>query len=495
VRSSILALGVALVTAALLTPLARRFALAIGAVDDPRADRRVHTERIPRLGGLAIVGAFFAPFALLFGLHTEAAKQFFEQPWRTVGLVVGGIVLMGLGAWDDVRGVRAVHKLAVQVGVAAFAYACGFRIEQLDLPLVRGVPLGLLSVPFTIAWIVGIVNAVNLIDGLDGLAAGVAFFACVTNFVVAYIAGSSGAMLLSAALGGAILGFLLYNFNPATIFMGDSGSLFLGYVLALISLIGAASRASTTIAIIVPVLALGVPIMDTLLAMVRRFLERRSIFSPDRGHIHHRLLDLGLTQRRAVLILYGISVVFCGGAIAVYLGRTWQIGVALLAVTVALVGIVRFVGYFEYVQLRRRQRLHIHSRTTEKLRRAVPAALPRIEAAPRLEDVQDVLERFGRDGELVSIDVVSRHPKIAGFRWRASDLPPVGGRDATDVRFELKFADGDVDVVFNCLSDDGVMSPSMEVLLQLVADALETRFGRGDEARRRVTTGRLRSVK
>lgn len=495
-RSSILALVIALVTAALLTPLARRFALAIGAVDDPRSDRRVHAVRIPRLGGLAIVAAFFAPFMVLFGMHTEVAARFFEHPWRTVGLVGGSVVLMALGAWDDVRGVRAVHKLLVQVAVAAGAYACGFRIEQLDLPLLRGVPLGAVSLPFTILWIVGIVNAINLIDGLDGLAAGVAFFACLTNFIVAYIADSPGAMLLSAALGGAILGFLLYNFNPATIFMGDSGSLFLGYVLALISLIGAASRASTTIAIVVPVLALGVPIMDTLLAMVRRFLERRSIFSADRGHIHHRLLDLGLTQRRAVLILYGVSVVFCGGAIAVYLGRTWQIGVALLAVTVALVGIVRFVGYFEYVQLRRRQRLHIHSRTTEKLRRAVPAVLPHITAAAELDDLRDVLEAFGRDAELLSIDVVSRHPRVAGFRWRADDVPPAGGRDAVEARFSMTLEDGDIEVVFSAFSDDGAVSPSMEVLLQLVADALETRFGRSEEARRRrVTTGRLRSVK
>src|SRR5262249_52489320 len=159
------------------------------------------------------------------------------------------------------------------------------------------------SLPITVLWITGIVNAINLIDGLDGLAAGIVFFAGLTNFVVAYMHGALMVALFMSAMLGATAGFLFHNFNPARIFMGDSGSYFLGYVIATSSLLGSMQPTSTTVALLVPMLALGVPIFDTLFAIVRRFLERRPLFSPDRGHIHHRLVDMGITHRRAVLIL------------------------------------------------------------------------------------------------------------------------------------------------------------------------------------------------
>src|SRR5262249_3314458 len=161
------------------------------------------------------------------------------------------------------------------------------------------------------------------------LAAGIAFFACLTNFVVAYLGGNVLVCLVTATLAGSIVGFLFHNFNPATIFMGDSGSMFLGFVVATTSLFVASQKGGTAVAILVPIVALGVPIIDTLLAMVRRFLARRSIFAADRSHIHHRLLELGLSHRRAVLILYGASVVFTAGALCIYIGRSWQVGLAL----------------------------------------------------------------------------------------------------------------------------------------------------------------------
>src|SRR4029078_2410036 len=173
----------------------------------------------------------------------------------------------------------------------------------------------------------------NLIDGLDGLAAGVVFFASMTNFVVALLSQASLPALFMATTMGAIIGFLFYNFNPARIFMGDSGSYFLGYVIAATS-VGTDHKASTAVSLLVPLMALGVPIFDTLFAMVPRFLERRPVFSPDRGHIHYPLLDMGITHRRAVLIIYGVSVLLTITAIAISLGRSWQVGITLVASSV-----------------------------------------------------------------------------------------------------------------------------------------------------------------
>src|SRR6185369_8423639 len=205
-------------------------------------------------------------------------------------------------------------------------------------------------------------------------AAGVVFFASITNFLVACLGGSLFVALLSAAAAGAVFGFLFYNFNPARIFMGDSGSYFLGFVLSVTALIS--QKASTAVSLLVPVVALGVPIFDTLFAMVRRILERRPVFSADRGHIHHRLLDMGLTHRRAVIIIYAVCGVCTAAGIGVSLERAWQVGAALLCATAAMIGLARFVGYFEYLHLRVRQKARLRSRDTELLRYAVPE-LPR----------------------------------------------------------------------------------------------------------------------
>jgi UDP-GlcNAc:undecaprenyl-phosphate GlcNAc-1-phosphate transferase len=475
-RASLGALVLSLVVAAAVTPVVRTIARRAGVVDNP-GGRRVHTRTIPRLGGIAVVVGFFAPLAALAFTQSDVAEMFFADPLRMVGLAAGGLIIASLGAWDDIRGVRAWHKLAVQCAAALVAWGCGFRMEHLTLPFVGEMDLGIFGLPLTVLWIAAIVNAMNLIDGLDGLAGGIAFFACLTNFVVATLNDNPLVMLLAAALGGAILGFLLYNFNPATIFMGDSGSMFLGFVLATTSMMGSSIQGSTTVAILVPLISLGVPIMDTLFAMVRRILERRPIFSPDRGHIHHRLLDLGITHRRAVLILYGVSVVFTAGAITVALGRNWQVGVALLVLTVAMLGLARFVGYFEYLQIRRRQKQHIHSRGTERLRVAVPELLRAIDQAER-DEVPALLARFAQVGELLELELVpASEESLRGLpevRWTApADAYPQGGREPVRASFEVGSARAKLKVGW--LSDDGDVSPQADILLQLAADALERR--------------------
>lgn len=330
---------IALVTAFLLsvalTPPVRRMALRVRAYVTP-GGRHVHRAVTPRLGGLAVAAAFFAACGVAACVDTQGYAMFASAPLRLVGLGSGSLIVVGLGLIDDIRGVSAMRKLAVQIIAAVVAYACGFRIDSLQLPGVGMVPLGLLSLPTTVLWIVGIINALNLIDGLDGLAAGIAFFVCLTNLVVAAIHGAPLVGLLSASLAGAILGFLVFNFNPASIFLGDTGSMFLGFSLATTSIFGASLKSSTTVAILVPIIALGVPIIDTIFTVFRRFMERRPLFSPDRGHIHHRLLALGITHRRAVLVLYAVSILMAISAMTAASGRDLEVGAALLVASVVL---------------------------------------------------------------------------------------------------------------------------------------------------------------
>jgi len=499
--SAATAFCIALVVVIAATPLVRRFALDIGVVDQP-GKRRVHERPIPRLGGIALVLAFFAPLLVLFGLETEVARQFFSEPLRIVGLVAGAVVVCGLGVLDDVRGVRAWTKLAVQFAAASLAYLCGFRIEAVNVPWLGQLDMGVFALPITVLWIAAIINAINLIDGLDGLAGGVAFFACVSNFVVGAINHDRLVLLLSPTLGGALLGFLLYNFNPASIFMGDSGSMFLGYVLATTSIMGSSVKSSTTVAILVPLIALGLPIIDTLFAMVRRFLERRPIFAADRGHIHHQLLAMGINHRRAVLILYGLSIMFTTGAILLSMGRDWQVGAALLVLSVAVIGMVRSMGDLHLTLGRWRRRERVRSAAVERLRQAVPSALPRIVAAAEVEELASVLQEFARDAQLSGVELAgSNLEQLPSFDFAALAAPgesDAGRRaaptDAITAAFAIPSAGAEATLRLSFVTDDTELTPDADILLQLVADALDARLHRADSGRFSVSKGRLRSV-
>lgn len=349
-RSYLAAFVEALVLCLVLTPLLRRFALRLGAVS-PSGGRHQSARAVPRLGGLAIALSASAPLVTLLFIDSGVAMQIRERATLISGMLGGGFALCAVGALDDLRGLSVRYKLLAQVAVALFAYWAGFRIEGVFVPFWGPLSFGVFSLPFTLLWIVGITNAVNLIDGLDGLAAGVVFFAAVTNLVVALVSGAHGGTvfvaLLMASLMGTLVGFLFYNFNPARIYMGDSGSYFLGFVLATSSIMAPLQKTSTTVSLLVPLVALGVPVFDTLFSILRRALERRPVFSPDRGHLHHRLLDMGLTHRRAVLLLYGASILCAISAIAIALGRDWEVGLGLLAACVVLVGLTRAVRHME----------------------------------------------------------------------------------------------------------------------------------------------------
>lgn len=471
-RTYVAAFVVAALIGGALTPLVRVLALRLGAVSVP-GGRHIHERSVPRLGGLAILAAFFTPLVGLFFVESVVADVFTGDLARVAGLFVGGAIMCAVGFVDDTRGMRAVHKLLAQVAVAIIAYGFGYRIDAIALPVVGSLSMGVFALPITITWIVGIINAVNLIDGLDGLAAGVVFFASLTLFVVAHIAGVTLVPLLMAAMMGAVVGFLFYNFNPARIFMGDSGSYFLGYVLAVSSLAGV-PKASAAVALLVPVLALGVPIFDVLFAMLRRVLERRSIFSPDRGHIHHRLLDVGITHRRAVLIIYGVCLIFALSAIAVYMGRSWQVGLALLTASVVLVGLVRLAGYFEYLRVRREHRALPCSRDAEPIRRALPLLPLALDGTTATAEVLGGLDQFAQAAGIRALELIDRDTNSTLHKWEAD-----ASTRREDVSAAYSFgAPRSLELRFTWMSEFGELSPHAQVLLQVAVDVVEAHLVR-----------------
>lgn len=310
----------ALAVTLLLTPLVGRLAARCGAIDLPDA-RKVHDKPIPRWGGIAIYAGFFLPVLLFLGWGGKGVPA----------LVLGGTVILLVGIIDDLVDLPPWLKLLGQIAAAVALILSGIRIQFLTRPGGGMLYLGFWGIPLTLIWVVGLTNMLNLIDGLDGLAAGVSSIAATALFFVALQKGQTIVALYMVALVGAALGFLRYNFNPARIFMGDAGSLFLGFVLASVSAQGALKGAAT-IALSIPVVALGVPILDTVFAIIRRFLNGKPIYKADKGHLHHRLLALGFSQRQAVLLVYLVSI--CLGIDAVLLSRVPAfLGVALLTVS------------------------------------------------------------------------------------------------------------------------------------------------------------------
>ncbi|MDD2573837.1 MAG: MraY family glycosyltransferase [Bacillota bacterium] len=290
------------------TPFIKKLAVRIGAIDVPKDDRRVHDKPIPRLGGLAIYIGFLAVVLTMVPYST-----------KVLGILAGATLIVILGVVDDIKPLPSKLKLLVQIVAAVILAASGVRVEWVTNPFdsVDGMAyLSYFSYPITIFWVVGVTNTLNLIDGLDGLAAGIASIAALTLLAVSIMNGHTTVVIYTAALAGAAIGFLPYNFNPAKIFMGDTGSTFLGFVLAAVSIEGAIKGAAT-LAIAIPILALGLPIFDTAFAIIRRAVNGKPIMEADKGHLHHRLLALGLSQKQVVFTLYAISAFLGLGAIVI----------------------------------------------------------------------------------------------------------------------------------------------------------------------------------
>ena len=318
------------------TPIVRKLAFKIGAVDVPKDDRRVHKKAMPLMGGLAIFAAVIVSVLIFLPLDKT-----------TFSILIGGTLIVISGIIDDLKDMSPKVKLLFQILAGVVLILGGIKVDFITNPFTSNsslLYLRWLSIPITLFWVVGITNTLNLIDGLDGLAAGVAMISSLSLMLVASKFGYGEITILSAIVAGACLGFLPFNFNPAKIFMGDTGALFLGFMLAAISIEGV-MKSVATIAVIVPILILGVPIFDTTFAIFRRLLNGQSIMAADKGHLHHRLLNKGFSQKKTVLILYGISSIFGLFAVliakansrqAVYLSVALFIGSVLMAIKIGL---------------------------------------------------------------------------------------------------------------------------------------------------------------
>ncbi|RAP73957.1 glycosyltransferase family 4 protein [Paenibacillus montanisoli] len=300
---------ISLCLALVLTPFVIKFANKIGAIDKPN-HRKVHTRIMPRLGGLGIYAAFVGAYFAVKPFIPEGLLRSYDTNLMNA-LLAGGSIIVIIGALDDRFELSAKVKLLGQlIAACVVVFGFGVKIDLVNIPFGEAMqPIAAwISIPLTIIWIVGVTNAINLIDGLDGLAAGVSGIAISSILVMAAFMGSAPVILLSALLLGGVIGFLVYNFHPAKIFMGDTGSLFLGFSLATLSMMG--FKQVTMVSFVTPLLIIGVPLSDTFFAIVRRWVNKKPIFAPDKGHLHHCLRELGFSHRRTVLIIYGIASVF-----------------------------------------------------------------------------------------------------------------------------------------------------------------------------------------
>jgi len=383
---------VALMVAGLITPFIEKVARRKQCLDRPDHNRKEHDRPTPTLGGIAIVAGTVVGGAYLLGIQDLVAVSV-DSP--SVGLWMGALVVLGAGMYDDLWRLNFKAKFILQVIAAYILLHAGYRIDLTGFPGLGNDPfqLALYSIPLTVVWVVGVINAVNLLDGLDGLAGGVAVFACAGFAAIFGLQGDVGAMASMIVMIGAVVGFLMYNFNPATIFMGDSGSLFLGYMLAAYSLDLTMHASSSFLTLLVPLVALGVPITDTTVAIVRRFVSGKAIFGPDGDHIHHRLRRL-FSHRGAVLTLYGAALwfglaAFLMAALPAYVGYG-IFGVAVVTTGVGLWGL----GYLRAEEVAR----SLQYRYVRQQRRRAAAVNEAEEIHPGFQHSVQELDVPGGDG-------------------------------------------------------------------------------------------------
>ncbi len=497
-RTAAVAFLLSAAVAAIATPIVRRIAVHFGLLDRARDSRRVHGHPVPRLGGLAIMAGFYTPLLALLFHETSVGQIFYGRARAAVALMAAGLVIGALGVYDDLRTTNARKKLAVQVPLAVFLYFAGFRINEIALPFGLTLQLGWLAIPFTVFWVVGVINALNLIDGMDGLAGGVALFAVSSLFVMALLRGDAIMMLMMAALGGAVLGFLFYNFNPASIFMGDTGSLFLGLILAS-SAIHTNLKSSTTVALFIPIVLLGLPIADTLLAVGRRALRGRPVFSADKEHIHHRLLAMGFSQRKAVMVLYAACLVLGGSALLLVFADSRQAALILSTLMVVFVVAVRRLGF---LRLAHASAVNDLRRRNRRLRGVVRTLRERFETTRTPQGMWDAIRplstMLGAQSMTLTLGLARKNGGAPASRHRFSTAEDAGTlriSGAFHARFEIADEDRDLGSLEIVWTDgrreiDRDDELALEMLCDLIAEACR---GLGSQAER--VRPRMRAVR
>lgn len=411
--------------AMVITPAVVWLARRLNAVGIPGI-RDVHTKPIPRIGGVAIFVSATSIALAVFFLQNAIGDAFGEIQIKVITLLSAAAFVFVVGLIDDIKGLRARMKLLAQLAAATIVCAVGIRIKSVTVADWLMLDFGWFSWPLTILWVVGITNAVNLSDGLDGLAAGIAAIACGVIAILAVHEGQVVMAVLMLALLGSLTSFLFFNFNPAKIFMGDCGSLFLGFTIAASSVM-CSNKSSALVGLALPVLALGIPIFDTLFSMLRRFLERRSLFSPDRSHFHHRLMDLGLKQRHVVLVIYALTALAAGLGMFMMLTRNIRSLTILFCVLLLIVLVFRVVGS---VRLREtitdiKQKYAITKQTKDEIRNFEAAQLHFRQAKTFDQWWQAICEAAQQmDLAWVSLKTKDKDGTVRTEVWWLADAPP-----------------------------------------------------------------------
>lgn len=415
------------------TPILIKIGLKFGFVDQVN-QRKIHRGAIPRIGGIGIsLGTLLPIFLLCFFFHTGIILNTTNN---IVLYFVGGLSISLLGLFDDINGINAKIKLLFQTAIAFLATQYGALVETLPMPWGR-LELGIFSYVITIFWIIGIINAFNLIDGMDGLSSGITLFSSLTLAVLAIVNGYLPTALVALALAGAVTGFLIYNFNPARIFMGDSGSMFIGYILAILSL-RSQSKAHAVVSILVPIIAMGVPILDTTLAFMRRMMRHQSIFAADKQHIHHFLLSLGFNQRKTVLILYSISILFTVLSLLMIFNKNIDTFLIVLVFAIIIFVIITKLGYIEMIYGRFRVKKenslekHIENFFIDRISLAkdedIFSGLP-IKGFDILDIKGNNLFSQGEKDKINFFDISARRSRIVRLYW-TENVPIIGARES-----------------------------------------------------------------
>ena len=392
----------------LLIPWVKKLSWRLGAFDPP-SDRRVGVGRIPTLGGLAVAVPLYVGIGALYVWPNVISERFFSEAAAVHALLVGGLVILCLGLYDDLRGASAWAKFPFQILAGVVVCAVSGPISSVSVPLWGEVELGVAAVPATVFWIVLVTNAFNLIDGIDGLAAGVGALVCGVGFFIARMYGHVGMMVFSAIMAGSLLAFLRFNFHPASIFLGDTGSLFVGFTVAVMSM-QASMKAPTTVLLLIPLCVLGYPLLDVTLAVMRRFLKGKPIFSSDRSHIHHKLLASGLGHRASSVAAYGLTLLLTGVAILHVYGRHRASGMLLAVVLVTLAIMFKVFGYWEFARTRLNLALRRKYRVYNLLEQMVSL---KMQDAKTVDELWQLICRVGQEFDLHNIslcldDIVER---------------------------------------------------------------------------------------
>jgi UDP-GlcNAc:undecaprenyl-phosphate GlcNAc-1-phosphate transferase len=446
---------VALVASAVLARLVRDTANARGWVTGPESKRHQHEKAVPRLGGIAILasvilvvgGTGIAFHFLHIVLHPGEAF-----PYGTfLGLLGPTLVIFGLGLADDFQPLSPYKKFGVQIFAACWLFVNGCRVTSFHLLFGDRQMGNAAALILTVFWVLLITNAFNLLDGLDGLAGGSALFSSLVVFIVSLMTGNTLAEVVTIALAGAIVGFLRYNFNPATIFMGDCGSLVIGFVLSAVSM-ASSQKASTAVAVAIPVVSFGLPILDTCMAVLRRFLNGKSLFSPDDEHIHHKLLQRGLSHRQAVVVLYAVSACFALISLPLLSPKSGTIAVVLSVVGLGVFFGLQHLGYREVDELRRVARRTWEQKTIISNNLAIRRATDELATAQSTHDVLRILKAAfqGNDYDGFEISFSPELPAFYGsplmvpalrYGWRREERNRSKG---WEVRLDLFSARGEV---------------------------------------------------